>query len=127
MLIDLRAGTGEIDKHLQDNPAETYPPRTAPELWSGPIITVKSQPLPNMGLNPSLDNMKISLGDYGGCTLSYFTIFRHTRLSQRVLFPMQRFPWIKSKQTHRSLRPSSCGLQNSYWDIHGRPQRTSGQ
>ena len=82
LLIDLRAGTDEIDKHLQDHPAEAYPPRTAPELWSGPIITVKSQPLPNMGLNPSLDNIKISLGDYGGCTSSYlFSPYSATRAS----------------------------------------------
>ncbi|KAI0739028.1 kinase-like domain-containing protein [Daedaleopsis nitida] len=66
LLIDLSASQEAIDTYLKDNPSETYPERLSPELWSGPIVTVKSQPLPNMGLHPSLDNLKVSLGDFGG-------------------------------------------------------------
>ncbi len=68
LLVDLHACTEEIDGFLQHHPSETYPEQTAPQLWEGPIITVKSQPLPNIGLKSSLDNLKVSLGDFGGCT-----------------------------------------------------------
>ncbi|RPD56041.1 kinase-like protein [Lentinus tigrinus ALCF2SS1-6] len=66
LLIHLDTRTENIERYLRGHPSETYPPRSAPELWSGPIITVKSQPLPNMGLKPSLDNLNVSLGDFGG-------------------------------------------------------------
>ncbi|RDX47267.1 kinase-like protein [Lentinus brumalis] len=66
VFTQMDAGTEDIERYLRDHPPETYPPRSAPELWSGPIITVKSQPLPNMGLKPSLENLNVALGDFGG-------------------------------------------------------------
>ncbi|KAI0720711.1 kinase-like domain-containing protein [Cerioporus squamosus] len=66
LLIQLDARTEDIERYLHDHSSETYPPRSVPELCPGPIITVKSQPLPNLGLKPSLDNLNVSLGDFGG-------------------------------------------------------------
>ena len=66
LLINLDATTEDVARYLQNHPAETYPSRSVPELWSGPIITVKSQPLPNLGLKPSLENLNVALGDFGG-------------------------------------------------------------
>jgi serine/threonine-protein kinase SRPK3 len=52
-----------IEKLIKDNPSESYPPRFYPKISPDPIITVKSQPLPNFGLHTSLDNLTIKLMD----------------------------------------------------------------
>ena len=70
LFIHLPVGTVEIVNYLRDNPSETYPPRFEPSIWDGLIITVKSQPLPNLGLLPSLENLSIRLGDFGGGTFA---------------------------------------------------------
>jgi len=54
-----------IERHLQLNPSEIYEPRIEPDLSPDPIITVKTQPLPNFGLNPDLSNLHIRLIDFG--------------------------------------------------------------
>ncbi|KAG8832842.1 hypothetical protein FRC17_000546 [Serendipita sp. 399] len=55
----------EISKYLQEFPSETYKPIVNLEVSPDPIVTVKSQPLPNFGLDPSLSNLSIKLGDFG--------------------------------------------------------------
>ena len=70
LFIHLPVGTVEIANYLRDHPSETYPPRFESSIWDGPIITVKTQPLPNLGLLPSLENLSIRLGDFGGGTFT---------------------------------------------------------
>ncbi|KAI9058645.1 kinase-like protein [Trametes sanguinea] len=65
VVVKLRATQGEIDSFLRDNPAQSYEPQLYPELSADPIITVKSQPLPPLGVSPSMDNLSIRLVDYG--------------------------------------------------------------
>ncbi|KAG8811260.1 hypothetical protein FRC17_002547, partial [Serendipita sp. 399] len=55
----------EISRYLQEFPSETYRPIIEPEISPDPIITVKSQSLPNFGLNPALSNLSIQLSDFG--------------------------------------------------------------
>ena len=59
-----------IEHHLQLSPSEIYEPRIEPDLSPDPIITVKTQPLPNFGLNPDLSNLNIRLIDFGHGTKS---------------------------------------------------------
>ncbi|KAJ6611120.1 kinase-like domain-containing protein, partial [Mycena sp. CBHHK59/15] len=54
-----------IEPYLQEHPAETYEPLIDTNVWPDPIITVRSQPLPDFGLDPSLQNLNITLIDYG--------------------------------------------------------------
>ncbi|KAI0744719.1 kinase-like domain-containing protein [Earliella scabrosa] len=82
LFIHLPVGTVEIANYLRDNPSETYPPRYEPSIWDGPIITVKTQPLPNLGLLPSLENLSIRLGDFGGDKISPNTLIATPGLLQ---------------------------------------------
>jgi serine/threonine-protein kinase SRPK3 len=50
---------------LQEHPSESYGPHIEPSVSSDPIITVKSQPLPNFGLCEDLSNIQIRLIDFG--------------------------------------------------------------
>ena len=50
---------------LKSSPSETYEPRIETDLSPDPIITVKSQPLPNLGLKPDASNLNVCLIDYG--------------------------------------------------------------
>jgi serine/threonine-protein kinase SRPK3 len=50
---------------LKTSPSETYEPRIEPDLSPDPIITVKSQPLSNLGLEPDVSNLDVCLIDYG--------------------------------------------------------------
>ena len=54
-----------IREHLSNNPSATYEPRFEPDLSPDPIITVKSQPLPNFNLDSTLANLDVKLIDYG--------------------------------------------------------------
>ena len=54
-----------IERHLQLSPAGIYEPRIEPGLSPDPIITVKTQCLPNFGLNPDLSNLNVRLIDFG--------------------------------------------------------------
>ena len=71
ILVPLEDGNGneaiheEIDAYLVKNPSATYEPRVEPNLFPVPIITVESQPLPNLRLDPNLTNIEIRLVDYG--------------------------------------------------------------
>ncbi|KAG8804964.1 hypothetical protein FRC17_005798, partial [Serendipita sp. 399] len=55
----------EISRYLQEFPSETYRPIIEPEISPDPIVTVKSQSLPNFGLDPALSNLSIQLSDFG--------------------------------------------------------------
>jgi serine/threonine-protein kinase SRPK3 len=50
---------------LQEYPSESYEPRIEPKVSPDPIITVKSQPLPNFGLCEDFSNIRIKLIDFG--------------------------------------------------------------
>ncbi|KAK0452472.1 kinase-like domain-containing protein, partial [Armillaria borealis] len=55
----------DIRTYIGNHPPETYEPLNLPRLTPQPIITVKSQPLPDIGLLPDLSNLNIKLIDYG--------------------------------------------------------------
>lgn len=57
-----------ITRLLEEAPSATYEPRFEPTLSPEPIITVKSQPLPNFGLREDASNLKVCLIDYGQAT-----------------------------------------------------------
>jgi len=54
-----------ITRLLQETPSVTYEPRIEPDLSPDPIITVKSQPIPNFGVREDASNINICLIDYG--------------------------------------------------------------
>ncbi|KAI6027143.1 kinase-like domain-containing protein [Pisolithus marmoratus] len=61
----------QIDDYLQVNPAATYDTYNKPlkEVpFSQSIVFTRSQPLPNIGLSTSLDNISVCLIDYGEAT-----------------------------------------------------------
>lgn len=64
ILVSLAATGEDIERELMANPSETYEPRFDPSLPSEPIITVKSQKLPNFGLKADLSNLKIKVIDF---------------------------------------------------------------
>jgi serine/threonine-protein kinase SRPK3 len=49
---------------FREIPSATYDPRFEPDISPDPIITVKSQPLPNFGLRQDASNLNICLIDY---------------------------------------------------------------
>ncbi|THH03876.1 hypothetical protein EW146_g10325 [Bondarzewia mesenterica] len=57
-----------ITRFLKESPSAIYEPRIEPDLSPDPIITVKSQPLPNFGLRPDASNLDVCLIDYGHAT-----------------------------------------------------------
>ncbi|KAL1939542.1 hypothetical protein VTO73DRAFT_9853 [Trametes versicolor] len=65
ILVKLHADTEDIDRFLRKHPAQTYPPPPEASASSDTVLTVQSQPLPNLGLDPSLSNLDICVSDYG--------------------------------------------------------------
>jgi serine/threonine-protein kinase SRPK3 len=67
ILVSLEDGNGNeaIHAYLLKNPSASYEPRVEPDLSLDPIITVKTQPLPNFQLDPNLTDIEIRLIDYG--------------------------------------------------------------
>jgi serine/threonine-protein kinase SRPK3 len=70
ILVSLGNGVGDnmdetLKAFLQEHPSESYEPRIEPSVSSDPIITVKSQPLPNFGLHEDLSNIRIKVIDFG--------------------------------------------------------------
>ncbi|KAF8478755.1 kinase-like domain-containing protein [Gautieria morchelliformis] len=57
-----------ISQFLQENPSTNYEPRIEPDLSPDPIITVRSQPLPNFGLKEDASNLDVCLIDLGSAT-----------------------------------------------------------
>ncbi|KAG7445537.1 kinase-like protein [Guyanagaster necrorhizus] len=55
----------DIQSYIETHPAETYEPLRLPGLTPEPIVTVKSQLLPDMDLRPDLSNLNIKLIDFG--------------------------------------------------------------
>jgi serine/threonine-protein kinase SRPK3 len=64
-LVSIGKQCPAIQKHLLNNPSATYEPRLEPDLSPDPIITVKSQPLPNFNLDTTLANLDVKIIDYG--------------------------------------------------------------
>ncbi|KAH7903737.1 kinase-like domain-containing protein [Hygrophoropsis aurantiaca] len=65
IMVSMNVPYATIADYLNKNPAALYEPRIEPDLSADPIITVKSQPLPDFDLDPTLDNLVIKLADYG--------------------------------------------------------------
>lgn len=67
ILVKLHASTEDIDRFLSEHPAQTYPPIPEADQSSDSdtVLTVRSQPLPNLGLDPSLSNLDVCVSDYG--------------------------------------------------------------
>ncbi|KAK0237864.1 hypothetical protein EDD85DRAFT_1004814 [Armillaria nabsnona] len=79
---------GYTDIH-QNHPPETYEPLNLPGLTSKPIITVKSQPLPDIGLLPDLSNLNIKLIDYGeGMHAEFMPTCRQSLTDSRQAFEL---------------------------------------
>lgn len=70
ILVKLHASTEDIDRFLTKYPAQTYPPPPDASASSDTVLTVQSQPLPNLGLDPSLSNLDICVSDYGNGTFT---------------------------------------------------------
>jgi serine/threonine-protein kinase SRPK3 len=66
-LISMEYADEAIPRLLKESPSGTYEPRIEPDLSPDPIITVKSQPLPNPALKSDASNLNICLIDYGHC------------------------------------------------------------
>ncbi|KAI0329140.1 kinase-like protein [Cubamyces sp. BRFM 1775] len=65
LLVKLRASDEELTQYLRTHPASTYEPQYHPLLMKEPFITVKSQPLPPLGVDEALDDIELCLIDYG--------------------------------------------------------------
>lgn len=67
ILVELDTSTEEIDRFLANNPPQIYAdsPPIDPRVSPHPIPAVRSQPLPNFGLDPSYENLHVRLIDYG--------------------------------------------------------------
>lgn len=65
ILVKLHASTEDIDRFLEKYPAQTYPPPLEGSTASDAILTVRSQPLLNLGLELSLSNLDVCISDYG--------------------------------------------------------------
>jgi len=57
--------TERIEDLLIRSSMKYYKPLTIPTLAPHPIVTIQSQPLPDFGLAPSLENLHLKLIDYG--------------------------------------------------------------
>ncbi|CDO69817.1 hypothetical protein BN946_scf184803.g15 [Trametes cinnabarina] len=64
IFVQLRASDEDITHYLQRHPAEEKRPQETHGEQS--FMHTRSQPLPNFGLDPSLKNLHVCLGDYGG-------------------------------------------------------------
>ncbi|KAF9471267.1 kinase-like protein [Pholiota conissans] len=77
IMVALNTSDETIAEYLEKRPFETYEPLIFPSISPDPIITIKSQPLPDFGLVPSLDNLHVKLCDYGESEFS--ALFHRTR------------------------------------------------
>ncbi|KAH7921680.1 kinase-like protein [Leucogyrophana mollusca] len=68
VLVSVAQAEEDIGRLLEESPSTSYEPRIEPDLSPDPIITVKSQPLPNLGLRPDMSNLSVCLIDYGQST-----------------------------------------------------------
>ena len=64
-MVSTNVSDATIAEYLDKNPAVLYEPRIEPDLSVSLIITVKSQPLPDFGLDPTLTSLVVKLADYG--------------------------------------------------------------
>jgi serine/threonine-protein kinase SRPK3 len=72
ILVSRNGQDSAIHPYLVENPSTTYDVRMEPDLSADPIITVKSQPLPNFSLDPNLSNLEVRLIDYGSGEMLIF-------------------------------------------------------
>jgi len=75
ILVSLKGTATDIEHELEVNPSQTYNPRFELDLSPDPIITVKSQGLPNFGLTPTLSNLDLKIIDFG-CGMNVGTCSR---------------------------------------------------
>jgi serine/threonine-protein kinase SRPK3 len=81
ILVSIGRADEEITTLLKEHPSKIYEPRTNLYISPDPIVTVKSQPLPNFGLHLCLDDLVVKLGDYGSseCSSAH-SCFYHSKL-----------------------------------------------
>ncbi|OJT04258.1 Dual specificity protein kinase lkh1 [Trametes pubescens] len=67
VLVELDTSTEQIDRFLLNDRPQIYAdsPPTDPRISPHPIPAIRSQRLPNFGLDPSYENLHIRLIDYG--------------------------------------------------------------
>ncbi|OJT04257.1 hypothetical protein TRAPUB_5047 [Trametes pubescens] len=67
ILVNLGASTEQIDRFLANDPPQIYAdsPPIDPRISPHSIPAIRSQPLPNFGLHPSYENLRVRLIDYG--------------------------------------------------------------
>jgi serine/threonine-protein kinase SRPK3 len=64
-MVSMKVSDAAIGDYLDRNPSTTYDPRVEPDLSPDPIITVRSQPFPDFGVDPTLNELTVKLADYG--------------------------------------------------------------
>ncbi|KAG5635952.1 hypothetical protein H0H81_009577 [Sphagnurus paluster] len=57
--------TSVTNRILRNDDYPIYSPQMEPGLSSNPIVTCRSQPLPNFGLDPTLNNINVKVVDFG--------------------------------------------------------------
>jgi len=65
IMVSMKVSDAVIADYLTQNPSTNYAARIEPDLSPDPIITVRSQPLPDFGVDPSLNDLIVKLADYG--------------------------------------------------------------
>lgn len=68
IMVALDFADEEIESLLIDDPWLMYPPRSSSFLPKEPIVTIKSQPLPNFGVKEDGSNLHVKVGDLGHAT-----------------------------------------------------------
>lgn len=69
IFVKIKADNLLIAEHLQRFPSAAYLTQVEPAISPDPIACIRSQPLPNFGIAPSLENVAACLGDFGSGTL----------------------------------------------------------
>ncbi|KAG5649136.1 hypothetical protein H0H81_006020, partial [Sphagnurus paluster] len=64
-MISINASDAAIFEYLNATPVQIYTPQIEPGLSPNPIITCRTQPLPNFGLDPTLSNINVKVVDFG--------------------------------------------------------------
>jgi serine/threonine-protein kinase SRPK3 len=91
-LICIDHDDAAITRLLQETPSATYDPRFEPDLSPDPIITVKSQPLPNFGLGQDASNLNICLIDYSHG--------KPSRMRTMISYPFRRLQQHPPRKTY---------------------------
>jgi len=117
VMFDSEAWTNKYDdaitQYLKDHPSTAYEPVMELDLSPDPIVTIRSQPLPDFSLSESLDNIHVRIADFGSgewniTSRSFATAKIRVKLSQRKALSLE---WMSSLQLYALLK--------SFWAILG--------